>query len=139
MLVAGLASALLFGLAAARWGARRMFILSALLAAATALAMLGLWDQWTNPVFLIGAIFIFTALAFLRGVAGGSLAMRLCTPAIAATQFAVFMAILNLGRTIASASLGWLDSLGGFPAMFTAMAICSLIAATFAFAAKVGR
>ena len=139
MLVAGLASGLLFGLAAGRWGARRMFILSALLAAATALAMLGLRDQWTNPVFLIGAIFIFTALAFLRGVAGGSLAMRLCTPAIAATQFAVFMAILHLGRTIASASLGWLDSLGGFPAMFTAMAICSLIAAAFAFAAKVGR
>ena len=139
MLVAGLASALMFGLAASRWGARRMFILSALLAAATALAMLGLRDQWTNPVFLTAAIFIFTALAFLRGVAGGALAMRLCTPAIAATQFAVFMAILNLGRTIASASLGWLDSLGGLPAMFTAMAICSLIAAAFAFAAKVGR
>ena len=139
MLVAGLASALLFGLAAGRWGARRMFILAALLAAATALAMLGLREQWTNPVFLIGAIFIFTALAFLRGVAGGSLAMRLCTPAIAATQFAVFMAILNLGRSLASASLGWIDSLGGFPAMFVAMVVCSLTAAGFAFAAKVGR
>ncbi len=139
MLVAGLASALMFGLAASRWGARRMFIVAALLAAATALAMLGLQDQWTNPVFFTAAIFIFTALTFLRGVASGSLAMRLCTPAIAATQFAVFMAILNLGRTIASASLGWLDSLGGIPAMFTAMAICSLTAAAFAFAAKVGR
>ncbi len=139
MLVAGLASALMFGFAASRWGPRRMFIVAALLAAATALAMLGLRDQWTNPVFLTAAIFIFTALTFLRGVASGSLAMRLCTPAIAATQFAVFMAILNLGRTIASASLGWLDSLGGIPAMFAAMAICSLIAAAFAFAAKVGR
>ena len=82
---------------------------------------------------------MFTALTVLRGVAAGSLAMRLCTPAIAATQFAVFMAILNLGRTAASASLGWLDSLGGIPAMFTAMVICSLTAALFAFAAKVGR
>ncbi len=139
MLVAGLASALLFGLAAGRWGARRMFIVAALLAAAAALVMLGVRDDWTNPVFLIAAIFTFTALAFLRGVASGALAMRLCIPAIAATQFAVFMAILNLGRTLASASLGWLDSLGGFPAMFTAMAICSLIAAAFALAAKVGR
>ena len=65
--------------------------------------------------------------------------MRLCNPAIAATQFAVFMAIFNLGRTAASASLGWLDSLGGLPAMFTAMVVCSLTAAAFAFAAKVGR
>ena len=87
----------------------------------------------------IAAIFMFNALVVLRGVTSGSLAMRLCTPTIAATQFAVFMAILNLGRTIASASLGWLDSLGGIPAMFTAMVVCSLLAAAFAFAAKVGR
>ena len=138
-LVAGLAGGLLFGVAATRWGARRVFIAGALMASAAAAAMLGLQDQWANPVILIGAIFTFTALAVLRAVTSGSLAMRLCTPAVAATQFAVFMAILNLGRTFATASLGWLDSLGGFPAMFTAMAICSLVAAVFAFAAKVGR
>ena len=98
-----------------------------------------LQNHWTNPALFIGAVFIFTTLAFLRSVTGGSLAMRLCKPAIAATQFAVFMAIFNLGRTAASASLGWLDSLGGIPAMFTAMVVCSFIAAAFAFAAKVGR
>ena len=138
-LLAGLAGGLLFGVIAGRWGARRVFILGALMAAAFALAMLGMQAQWSNPIFFIITIFGFTMLATLRAVTGGALAMRLCTPAIAATQFAVFMAILNLGRTLASASLGWLDSLGGFPAMFTAMAICSLIAAVFALAAKVGR
>lgn len=137
--VAGLASVMLFGLIAERWGARRLFIVSALLAAASAGAMLILQSHWTNPAFFIAAIFIFNALVVLRSVAAGSLAMRLCTPAIAATQFAVFMAILNLGRSAASASLGWLDRLGGIPAMFSAMVICSLIAAVFAFAAKVGR
>jgi len=138
-LIAGVAGGLLFGIAATRWGARRMFIVGALMAAAGAAAMLGLQDQWTNPAVLIAAIFAFATLAVLRSVTAGSLAMRLCTPAVAATQFAVFMAILNLGRTIASASLGWLDSLGGIPAMFVAMAVCSLLAAAFAFAAKVGR
>ena len=138
-LVAGLAGGLLFGFAATRWGARRVFIAGALMASAAAAAMLGLQDQWTNPVVLITAIFTFTGLAVLRAVTSGSLAMRLCIPAVAATQFAVFMAILNLGRSFASASLGWLDSLGGIPAMFTAMAVCSLAAAAFAFAAKVGR
>ena len=138
-LVAGLASVLLFGLMAERWGARRLFIVSAVLSAASAGAMLIVQDHWTNPAFFIAGIFMFTALTVLRGVAAGSLAMRLCTPAIAATQFAVFMAILNLGRTVASASLGWIDNLGGIPAMFTAMLICSLTAAVFAVAAKVGR
>lgn len=138
-LIAGLAGALLFGIAATRWGARRMFIVGAALAGAFALAMFALQDRWADPRLFIAAIFIFTALAVLRAVTMGSLAMRLCTPAIAATQFAVFMALLNLGRAGASFSLGWLDSLGGIPAMFAAMALCSLIAAAFAFAAKVGR
>ena len=101
--------------------------------------MLIVQGHWTNPVFFIAAIFMLNALNVLRGVAAGSLAMRLCTPAIAATQFAVFMALLNLGRSLASASLGWIDSLGGIPAMFIAMIVCSLTAAVFALAAKVGR
>ena len=138
-LVAGLAGAVFFGMMTERWGARRMFIAIALAGAASAGAMFTLQSHWTNPTFFIAAIFMFNALVVLRGVASGSLAMRLCSPAIAATQFAVFMAILNLGRTLASASLGWLDSLGGIPAMFIAMIVCSLTAAVFAFAAKVGR
>lgn len=138
-LVAGLAGALVFGMITERFGARRMFIACALMAAVSSGAMLALQEHWKSPVILIAAIFVFNVLVVLRGVACGSLAMRLCTPAIAATQFAVFMAILNLGRTLASASLGWIDSLGGIPAMFIAMAVCSLTAAGFAFAAKVGR
>ncbi len=138
-LVAGFAGALLFDQLTEHWGARRMFITSALVAAAAAAGIFALQGYWTNPVIFIAAILMFNALVVLRGVAAGSLAMRLCTQAIAATQFAVFMAILNLGRTLASASLGWIDSLGGIPAMFTAMVVCSLTAAAFALAAKVGR
>ncbi len=138
-LVAGLVCVLFVGAAASHWGARRLFIASVLVASVCAAAMVALQDHWTNPALFVAVIFIFTTLAFIRGVTTGSLAMRLCTPAVAATQFAVFMAILNLGRTLASASLGWLDSLGGISAMFAAMAVCSLFAALFAFAAKVGR
>lgn len=139
LLVSGLVGGLFFGVAAERTGARRMLIACALMIALSAITMIGLEGSWANPSIFIGAIFTFTALTVLRSVAAGSLAMRLCTPSVAATQFAVFMAILNLGRTLASASLGWLDSLGGIPAMFLAMVLCSVIAAAFAFAAKVGR
>jgi PAT family beta-lactamase induction signal transducer AmpG len=138
-IVAGLSGALVFGGIAGRWGPRRTFIASALLTGAVAAAMYLMQGHWTDPVFFIAAIMAFNVLCVLRGVASGALATRLCTPAIAATQFAVFMAILNLGRTLASASLGWIDSLGGIPAMFVAIVACSLIAAVFGYAAKVGR
>lgn len=138
-LVAGVAGGLVFGVIAGRWGARRMFIACALLTAAFACAMFAMQAQWSNPVLFITAIFAFTALSVFRAVTSGALAMRLCSPAIAATQFAVFMALMNLGRSVASAGLGWLDSMGGIPAMYIAMIVSSLIAAGFAFAAKVGR
>lgn len=138
-LVAGVAAIILFGHAASWLGARRSFILCAAATAAIAVAMLALQSAWSNAALFICSIFAFKAMFVLRGVTGGALSMRLCAPAVAATQFAVFMAIANLGRAMGSASLGWLDSLGGIPAMFAAIALCSLAAAGFALAAKVGR
>ncbi len=138
-LFAGLPVALLIGFLAARWGARRTFIVCMLLNVVISLAMLAMQAHWANPVLFIALIFVTEMLRSMRMVAGGALSMRLCTPAIAATQFAVFMALLNLGGVLGGLALGWLDSLGGFPAMFIAMILCSLTAALFAFAAKVGR
>lgn len=138
-LFAGLPAALLFGFAAAQWGARRAYVVCALLTGAFALAMLGLQAHWTNPLIFIGAIFLTEVLRALRLVSAGALSMRLCTPTIAATQFAVFMALLNLGAVLGGLTLGWLDNLGGIPAMFAAMAVCSFAAAGLAFTAKVGR
>jgi PAT family beta-lactamase induction signal transducer AmpG len=65
--------------------------------------------------------------------------MRLCTPGIAATQFAVFMAIFNLGGVIGGLTLGWLDGIGGMPAMLAAAALCGFVGAGLAFAARVER
>jgi MFS transporter, PAT family, beta-lactamase induction signal transducer AmpG len=138
-LLAGLPAALLFGFAAARWGARRAYIAGAVLTGVCALVMLALQSHWSNPAVFIGVIFVTEIIRALRLVAGGALSMRLCTPAIAATQFAVFMAILNLGGVLGGLMLGWLDSLGGIPAMLAAAALCSFVGAGLAFAAKVGR
>ena len=138
-LFAGLPAALLFGFAAARWGARKAYIIAAVLTGLCALAMLALQSQWANPVIFIGFIFATEIVRALRLVAGGSLSMRLCTPAIAATQFAVFMAVLNLGAVLGGLALGWLDGFGGIPAMLAAAALCSFVGAGLAFTAKVAR
>ncbi len=138
-LVGGLAGALMFGFIAERSGPRRVLVLTLIGYALAAMAMLALQGYWASSIALIAAIFIFKGLNVMRSVTAGSVAMTLCTPAVAATQFSLFMAIQNLGNSAGSASLGMLDSLGGIPAMFTAMAVLSLLAAAFAFAAKVGR
>jgi PAT family beta-lactamase induction signal transducer AmpG len=138
-LLAGLAGGLLFGAAAGRWGSRRMFIVGALGFAAIGIVMGSVEGLWHMPVLLIASIFGIALMRTLNLVTFGSLAMRLCVPAIAATQFAAFMAIANLGKVLGSALLGWLDGLGGMPAMFAAIAAFGFIAAAFTFAAKVGR
>jgi MFS transporter, PAT family, beta-lactamase induction signal transducer AmpG len=138
-LLAGLPAALLIGWVAAKWGARQTFIVSAVRLGVVALAMLGLQGQWTNPILFIALMFVTEGLRAMRLVGGGALTMRLCTPAIAATQFAVFMALFNLGTVLGGLALGWLDDLGGIPAMLIATALASALAAALACAAKVGR
>lgn len=138
-LLAGLPTALVFGFVAARWGARQAFIFAALMTGLCALVMLALQSQWASPAVFIGFIFATEIVRAMRLVAGGALAMRLCTPAIAATQFAVFMAVFNLGSVLGGLMLGWLDGMGGIPAMLTAAALLSFVAAGLALTAKVGR
>lgn len=138
-LVAGLGGAIIFGLLVERFGARRMMVVGLVAYALAALVMLALQPRWTDPRLLIAAIFCFSALLTFRNITGGSVSMRLCVPAVAASQFSAFMAIMNVGQTGALASLGLLDRLGGIPAMFGAIIVIGLIGAMAAVVAKVGR
>lgn len=138
-LVAGILGLLFVGFIAERWGPRRVFILVMISITAIALTMLVLQPQWGAGLILIGFIFVFKSVNTLRLATGGAVAMTLCTPAVAASQYTLLVAFINFGNMAASASLGWLDSLGGIPAMFAAMAMCGIVGAAFAIAAKVGR
>lgn len=138
-LVAGILGALLFGFMAERWGARRMFIWAHLLTAAAAAGLLLVATEWSVPAVLIVAIFVFTSLQVFQTVTLSAVAMRCCAPAVAATQFSLFMASSNIGISVASASLGTIDLLGGIPAMVVALIGTGVIGAAFAIAAKVGR
>jgi PAT family beta-lactamase induction signal transducer AmpG len=69
-LLAGLPAALLFGFVAARWGARRAFVVCAALTGVGALAMLALQSFWANPAIFIAFIFATEILRALRLVAG---------------------------------------------------------------------
>lgn len=138
-LLAGIAGALAFGFLAEHWGARRMFVGAHLLTAVAAFVLIMLLPSWTMPAILITAIFGFTALQVLQQVTSSAVAMRCCAPAVAATQFSLFMAVNNLGISLSSASLGTLDKLGGIYAIVIALIAVGLVGAAFAFASKVGR
>lgn len=138
-LVAGLAGIVLCGPLAEFAGPRRALLGTFGGFFLFGLAMLALEPQWGNALLFIPAIFTIYLLRTQSLVAVCSLSMPLCVPAVAATQFGLLMAVANLGRTISAAMLGWLDSLGGYSAMFLAIAGFSLVGAGFALVARVGR
>lgn len=138
-LVAGIAGVLLLGGLVGRLGARRSFAGAHLACAVAAAALLVLMPGSTAPRLLIAAIFVFSLIDVTRSIAASAVAMRLCLPAVAATQFSLFMAIWNIGISAGSAALGPLDQLGGTTAMAGAIIVSGLVGASFTIAAKTGR
>ena len=138
-LLAGIAGILVFGGLASRWGPRRSFVASHLACAIAAAALVVLLPNSTAPMVLIVAIFVFALIDIMRSIAASAVAMRLCTPAVAATQFSLMMAIWNIGISAGSATLGKLDALGGTTAMAAAIVVSGSVGAGFAALARGGR
>ncbi|MEP0390731.1 MAG: MFS transporter [Erythrobacter sp.] len=67
-----------------------------------------------------------------------SWAMRICSPAVAATQFALFMASANLAQSIYSANSGFVIEMGGYSATYLFMSVTSLIGLLLCLLARVG-
>lgn len=126
-LLAGVLAVLVFGALVARVGPRRMAMLTQAMVAALGLAMLITQPLWGTGTPILAFIYIADPLNFLWVICLAPIAMRHCRLAVAATQFGLYMAISNLGRTISSALLGPLDRLGGDAAIMIAFAASGLI------------
>jgi PAT family beta-lactamase induction signal transducer AmpG len=66
-------------------------------------------------------------------------AMRVCNPAVAASQFALFMAVPNLSRSIFSGYSGWLAEHGGYALTYLAVAGVMLVGLAITLKARVGK
>ena len=104
----GLASAFagaMLGFVIDRHGAKR-FLLVALVGSAACHLVAGslpsLWQEPNEVLVLAGLIYLFTQLIFVATIA---LFMNLCWPRIAATQFAIYMSLANLSRTVGSGTM----------------------------------
>jgi len=125
-LVAGLLAVAVYGLIVGHAGVRRSMMGGYALMLATTLVVLALAPAWPDGWPLAMLMLVSDPINFFLAVCAGTVAMQLCTPAVAATQFTLYMATVNLGRTIGSGLLGPLDSLGGGVAMIGGMAAVGL-------------
>jgi PAT family beta-lactamase induction signal transducer AmpG len=104
------AMGLLFGGAlVARVGSRAVMAFAYVLLGAE-FAVIGLLqDHWTDPRMLTAIIWATEMFGIFLAIAMIPLAMQICTPAVAATQFTIYMAVANLGRPVGN----WIAGLLG--------------------------
>ena len=95
---------------------------AAVIAAAGLLA-----DQWVNETMLIAVIFMVGLASQLLTIATIALFMNLCTPKVAATQFAVYMALSNLALSVGSWAIGPLDAMFTFDQIFYVIAVVDVL------------
>jgi len=122
-LAGGLFGIILSGWIADRIGHARALMLALAALASLHLAMAAAATLWAEP-WLFPAYFTLHALLFVMlSVAVYASAMDRCRPAIGATQFSAFMALLNLGTSAGAQTLGLLP---GGASVFTAAGLLAL-------------
>ena len=121
--VSGVVSVLLLGLLVSRIGPRWGMVLATGLFASITIWMSFNEGRWADDYVMTLYIYLAISLIVLIVVCWATTAMRMCQPAVAATQFALYMAASNLGSSIGAALLGPIESLGGYSAVFIAMSV----------------
>lgn len=113
-----------------RHGARRYLMGALVLAAIAHAAFALLTPLWHDQAFVIALGLVAKILGQIVFVAVIALFMTLCWTKVAATQFAIYMSLANLSRTIGSALLALVTVHMSYSMEFLAMAV--LLAASAA-------
>ena len=105
-LVAGIATIAIGGFAVGKLGAQRAFWISRCAFITLTGWMIWMADSWNDPRVLIIFVLGWTVLHFFSAISEVVINMRLSPPAIAATQFSIFMAFSNMGISLAGILVG---------------------------------
>ncbi|MEM1050650.1 MAG: MFS transporter [Pseudomonadota bacterium] len=119
-------------------GPRRAVIVPIVLAAILA-AVAGLtFPFWQGSgEFMIFEV-LLGVLTWTSAIGLISWAMQICNPAIAATQFALFMALGNFARSGFASASGWVVETGGYPAAYFAVSVCLVVGLVLIWMARIG-
>ncbi len=85
-------------------------------------------------VFLLGTTFLIS----LMTVASFALFMRLCTPAVAGTQYTLYMALANLARVSGAAIVASIEG-SGYRTIFLVMAVAIVVPLLFLYPIRQGQ
>lgn len=122
-----------------RFGSQRVFAFSVgVLALANLAAFLALPTAF-GTLAMQFYITVFWGTFIVTTILGVAWSMNLTNPAVAASQFALFMAIPNLVRSFASGAHGHLAETHGYGASFLVAAICIVIGGAICAVAGMGR
>jgi PAT family beta-lactamase induction signal transducer AmpG len=105
-LIAGFLGIIAGGALADLFGKRRMMSIYLVLFAGVMIAMGLLKTYWATPYFVSGFMGLYYTLYVFISIASFAIGMQLCWPRISATQFTLYMAMANVGRSIGAAMLG---------------------------------
>lgn len=121
----------LFGLRAAIFG---QFIVLVALAIGAGLSFAA-WEGDVAFWAFSAALYVLSVTVTISMIVW---AMRICNPVIAASQFALFMAIPNFSRSFMSGNSGWLVEGAGYGATYLAVAAIFALGMGFAWLAQIG-
>jgi PAT family beta-lactamase induction signal transducer AmpG len=105
---------LLVGLYIDRKGLKLFYGVALLLYGLLAVAVGSLEIAWASPAFLLSVLFLQAFIyqgVFISFIATS---MNLCWVKVSATQFAIYMAFANLGRTLGGVAMGTVESRFGY-------------------------
>lgn len=127
-LVAGLAGMTIGGIVGDRLGAKWAAILFFSCWLALNAAMFAGQALWPDSRFMTAFILVWLPLDVLVAVALLPVSMRLCNATVAATQFTIYMALMNFGIAMGAAILGQAERLGGIASLFVVVGLFDLVA-----------
>ena len=133
--VAGVLGALIGGFLVDRLGVKAIVTVAVLGIAAFCVAM-GVSEEIRASenfplIFMLGTTFLIS----MKAVASFSLFMRLCTPAVAGTQYTLYMAISNLARVSGAGMVASLEA-EGYRVIFLVMAGAIVLPLVFLYMIK---
>lgn len=122
-----------------RWFGLRRTVIGHFLALASLAVVAGAtYGGWQDDSPFIALTLALYVLSILHTVVLIVWAMRISNPAIAASQFALFMAVPNLSRSVLAGNSGWLVEGGGYALTYYAVAGITLVGLALCILARVG-
>lgn len=109
------------------FGDKKMLKIYFLLQAIIILVFALMPSYWDNNIFIFGFFLFFYLFNVFSIIGIFSASMKLSWKLIAATQFTLFMAVSNIGRSLGSGAVGVLESIMAWQFVFLSSSILPLI------------